>query len=125
MPSNYKDSKLIVQRLRELHATDEIGDIGDELLFSKVRPAEELYLYRQDRWQIHNVAKDSEYAVELDRHRLLLEDWIKRTNDPGTESDDIYVLETEDQMKANKNEASRRTYRANVEVYRRWAKEGV
>ena len=28
-------------------------------------------------------------------------------------------------MKANKNEASRRTYRANVEVYRRWAKEGI
>ena len=125
MPSNYKDSKLILQRLRELHATDEIGDIGDELLFSKVRPAEELYLYRQDRWQIHNVAKDREYADELDHHRLLLEDWIKRTNDPGTESDDIYVLETEDQMKANKNEASRRTYRANVEVYRRWAKEGI
>ncbi len=125
MPSNYKDSKLILQRLRELHATDEIGDIGDELLFSKVRPAEELYLYRQDRWQIHNVAEDRGYADELNRHRLLLEDWIRRTNDPGTESDDIYVLETEDQMKATKNKASRRTYRANIEVYRRWANEGM
>ncbi len=125
MPSNYKDSKLIIQRLRELHATSEIDDIGDELLFSKVRPAEELYLYRQDRWQIHNVAEGREYVDELDRHRLLLEDWIRRTNDPGTESDDIYVLETEDQMRGNRNEASRKTYRANVEVYRRWAKEGM
>jgi arylsulfatase A-like enzyme len=124
MPSNYKDSKLILQRLRELHATDEIGDIGDELLFSKVRPAEELYLYRQDRWQIHNVAEDREYADELDRHRMLLDEWIKQTNDPGAESDDVYVLETEDQLKGVRSEASRKTYRANIETYRRWAREG-
>ena len=125
MPSNYKDSKLIIQRLRELHAADGIGDIGNELLFSKVRPAEELYLYRQDRWQIHNLADSRKYADALERHRLLLKKWMRRTNDPGTESDDIYVLETEDQMKGNKNEVSRRNYRANVDVYRRWAKEGI
>ena len=125
MPSNYKDSKLIIQRLRELYAADGIGDIGNELLFSKVRPAEELYLYRQDRWQIHNLADDRKYADALKRHRLLLKEWMRKTNDHGTESDDIYVLETEDQMKGNKNEVSRRKYRANVDVYRRWAEEGI
>ena len=124
MPSNYKDSKLIIQRLRELHAADRVGGLGEELLFSKVRSAEELYLYRQDRWQIHNVADDRKYTDELVRHRELLDEWIRRTNDPGTESDDVYILETEDQMKGNKNEASRRTYRANIETYRRWAREG-
>ena len=125
MPSNYKDSKLILQRLREIHATEGIGDIGEDLLFSKVRPAEELYLYRQDKWQIYNLAENKEYADELFRHRHLLDEWIRRTNDRGAESDDVYVLETEDQMKSIKNEASRRAYRANVETYRRWAREGM
>ena len=125
MPSNYKDSKLILQRLREIHATEGIGGIGEDLLFSKVRPAEELYLYRQDKWQIYNLAENKEYADELFRHRQLLDEWIRQTNDRGAESDDVYVLETEDQMKSIKNEASRRAYRANVETYRRWAREGM
>ena len=124
MPSNYKDSKLIVQRLRELHATQGIGAVGEELLFSEVRSAEELYLYRQDRWQIHNVAENKKYTDELVRHRELLDEWIRQTNDHGTESDDVYVLELEDQLKGMKSEASRATYRANIETYRRWAREG-
>jgi arylsulfatase A-like enzyme len=124
MPSNYKDSKLIVQRLRELHASQGIGAVGEELLFSEVRSAEELYLYRQDRWQIHNVAENKKYTDELVRHRELLDEWIRQTNDHGTESDDVYVLELEDQLKGMKSEASRATYRANIETYRRWAREG-
>ena len=48
---------------------------------------------------------------------------MRKTNDHGTESDDTHVLETEDQMKGNKNEVSRRKYRANVDVYRRWPKK--
>jgi arylsulfatase A-like enzyme len=124
MPSNYKDSKLIVQRLRELHATQGIGAVGEELLFSEVRSAEELYLYPQDRWQIHNVAENKKYTDELVRHRELLDEWIRQTNDHGTESDDVYVLELEDQLKGMKSEASRETYRANIETYRRWAREG-
>ena len=32
MPSNYKDSKLIIQRLRELHADEGIGQLGREAL---------------------------------------------------------------------------------------------
>ena len=125
MPSNYKDSKLIIQRLRELHATQGIGAVGEELLFSQVRSAEELYLYRQDRWQIHNVAGNKKYTDELVRHRELLDKWIRQTNDHGTESDDVYVLEVEDQLKGIKSEASRKTYRANIETYRRWAREGM
>ena len=65
MPSNYKDSKLIIQRLRELHADEGIGQLGEKLLFSPCRPAEELYSYLQDRWQIHNLAENREYADEL------------------------------------------------------------
>ena len=59
------------------------------------------------------------------RHRELLDKWIRQTNDHGTESDDVYVLEVEDQLKGIKSEASRKTYRANIETYRRWAREGM
>jgi hypothetical protein len=125
MPSNYKDSKLIIQRLRELHADEGIGQLGEKLLFSPYRPAEELYSYHQDRWQIHNLAENRKYADELVRHRQMLNEWIRRTEDPGAESDDVYVLETEDQLKDMKNETARKKYRANVEIYKRWAREGI
>jgi arylsulfatase A-like enzyme len=125
MPSNYKDSKLIIQRLRELHANEGIGKLGEKLLFSPCRPVEELYLYQQDRWQIHNLAENRKYADELLRHRELLNEWIRRTEDLGAESDDVYVLETEDQLKAMKNETARKKYRTNVETYKRWAREGI
>ena len=125
MPSNYKDSKLIIQRLRELHAGEGIGQLGEKLLFSPCRPTEELYLYQQDRWQIHNLAENRKYADKLVRHRELLNEWVRRTEDPGTESDDVYVLETEDQLKDMKNETARNKYRANVETYQRWAREGI
>ena len=58
------------------------------------------------------MAEDREYADELERHRMLLDEWIKQTNDPGAESDDVYVLETEDQLKGVRSEASRKTYRS-------------
>ena len=125
MPSNYKDSKLIIQRLRELHADEGIGQLGEKLLFSPYRPAEELYSYHQDRWQIHNLAENRKYADELVRHRQMLNEWIRRTEDPGAESDDVYVLETEDQLKDMRNETARKKYRANVEIYKRWAREGI
>ena len=98
-------------------------DIGMSFIF-KSSSIEEL-ICSQDRWQIHNLADDRKYADALKRHRLVLKEWMRKTNDHGTESDDIYVLETEDQMKGNKNEVSRRKYRENVDVYRRWAKEGI
>jgi hypothetical protein len=62
---------------------------------------------------------------ELVRHRQMLNEWIRRTEDPGVESDDVYVLETEDQLKDMKNETARKKYRANVEIYKRWAREGI
>jgi hypothetical protein len=55
----------------------------------------------------------------------MLNEWIRRTEDPGAESDDVYVLETEDQLKDMKNETARKKFRANVEIYKRWAREGI
>jgi arylsulfatase A-like enzyme len=124
MPSNYKDSKIIVKRLRELHADDKLDPLAEKLLFSPTRPAEELYLYGEDRWQVKNLADDPKRAKVLKQFRGRLEEWIKETGDPGPETLEVYVLETEDQMKSTRNPASRENYRKNSELYKRWASEG-
>ena len=49
MPSNYKDSKIIIKRLRQLQAEKILGSLSVKLIFSPIRRDEELYLYRQDR----------------------------------------------------------------------------
>ena len=63
-------------------------------------------------------------AAALARHRQHLAEWIEATGDPGSETPEVYRLETEDQMKATRNKASREAYRENAELYKRWAREG-
>ena len=96
----------------------------ERLLFSPTRPSEELYLFGQDRWQTRNLAQDPTHAEALKEHRQTLEHWIAQTGDPGPETPEVYDLETEDQMKTNRNETSREIYRKNAEIYKRWAREG-
>ena len=122
MPSNYKDSKLIIKRLRQLHGEDKLNSLSQQLLFSPTRPKEELYLYREDKWQIKNLAGLSRYKDMLKNHRGQLNQWISRTNDPGPETLKTYILETEDQMSSTGNKISRENYRRNTEIYKRWIK---
>jgi arylsulfatase A-like enzyme len=124
MPSNYKDGKIIIKRLRQLHAENKLDPLAEKLLFSVTRPAEELYLYGKDRWQTDNLAKDNKHAKALEDMRLRLGQWIEKTGDPGPETPEVYILETEDQMKSTRNAASRENYRKNSEIYKRWAASG-
>lgn len=122
MPSNYKDSKLIISRLREMNT--ERNAVCNKLLFSPTRPKEELYLYNEDKWQINNLANDKKYAGTLNEMRKDLEQWIIRTGDPGPETMEVYRLEIEDQLKTIRNDASRSNYFNNSKLYLRWFEEG-
>lgn len=124
MPSEYKDNKLILQRLRELREQGKVSDLSEKLLFAPTRPPEELYLYGEDRWQIHNLAGDPKHAAALKEHRARLDRWIEETGDWGPESIEVYIMETEDQMQSTRNVASRERYRKNSELYLRWMREG-
>ena len=124
MPSNYKDSKLIIKRLRELHAKGKTNTLANKLLFSPNRPGEELYLYNQDRWQTKNLAENKKYKKTLLELRKNLTQWIIRTGDPGPETLEVYILETEDQMSSTRNKVSRENYRKNSETYKKWFKDG-
>ena len=92
--------------------------------FFPTRPAEELYLYGQDRWQTKSLFGDSKHAETLKQHRARLDRWIEATGDHGPETPEVYVLETEDQVKSTQHKASRENYRKNAELYNRWAREG-
>jgi hypothetical protein len=116
--------KLILQRLRAMHADETLGPLAEKLLFADSRPPEELYLYGQDRWQTQNLADESGHATALDQHRVQLDQWIAETGDLGPESVEVYTLETEDQMKSTRNKESRERYRRNSELYRLWTVEG-
>lgn len=124
MPSNYKDSKAILQALRRLHAEERLSALSKRLLFAPTRPEEELYRFGEDRWQLVNLADRPEHADTLTRHRAALDTWTAETGDPGPESVDIYKLEIREQMKATGNKASRERYGANSEVYLQWFREG-
>ena len=124
MPSNYKDTKLIIKRLRQLHGENKLSSISKQLLFSPTRPKEELYLYQEDKWQTKNLANLAKYKDTLQNHGDQLYKWISKTNDPGPETLETYILETEDQMSSTGNKVSRENYRRNSEIYKNWFIEG-
>ncbi|MDF1659378.1 MAG: sulfatase [Verrucomicrobiales bacterium] len=124
-PSNYKDSKVIVQRLREMHAEGGLSDLSEELLFAPQRPEEELYLYGDDPWQLYNLADDPHHAEALDEMSDRLEHWIEETGDMGTETPEIYALEISDELNVIKPGTTRyEEFEANAELMKRWMAEG-
>jgi hypothetical protein len=125
MPNDYKDGKAIVQRLRELHAAGSLPELSEKLLFAPVRPSEELYEWKTDRWQIADLAGDP--AQEETRRDLStrLDQWIAESRDPGDESPEVYDLEIADELAVIKEGSERyRAFSENADVYRRWMKEG-
>lgn len=130
MPSNYKDSKLIVQRLRKLHGAGKLNALAEKLLFAPTRPAEELYLYQDDRWQVTNLANDPKHSKALKQHRARLQRWEQETGDMGPESPEVYAQEIADELnfidrrKAKIKSARYYEFQRNAKLYQRWQAEG-
>ena len=125
MPSQYKDGKLIIQRLRKLHAEGALNDLSRRLLFAPDRPSEELYDYHADPWQTQNLADNSKHQATLQSLRSELDRWIKETGDLGSESPEVYDLEVQFELDSAKPNSDRyKIFGQNAEVYKRWAAEG-
>jgi len=56
--------------------------------WSNERPPEELYDLENDPFEIHNLVQESSYSEELKRHRNILKNWIKESDDKGQYSED-------------------------------------
>ena len=125
MPNDYKDSKAIIRRLRELHAAGSLPELSAKLLFAPVRPAEELYEWKVDRWQVANLADDPAHAETRRDLSTRLDQWITETRDPGDESPGVYDLEMADELAVIKAGTERHeAFFKNAEIYRQWMKEG-
>jgi arylsulfatase A-like enzyme len=80
--SQYKDGKPILQRLRELHASEALTPF-QETLFAPTRPAEELYDLDADPHEMTNLAGDPAHRAALQEQRARLYSWMVQTRDPG------------------------------------------
>ena len=89
-PNAYKDGKSIVQTLRTLHAAGALDSLSEKLLFAPTRPAEELYEWKVDRWQVQNLATEPVHRQTQETLRARLDRWMDETNDHGPESEKMY-----------------------------------
>ena len=118
-PNAYKDGKAIVQTLRELNQRGMLSLIPKKMLFSPTRPAEELYEYATDRYQIINLAENPLYKAELQRHRAELDRWMAETKDQGPESEAMYDSDMAVYLEKANPEVEK-----NIALMKKWAKEG-
>ena len=118
-PNRYKDSKSIVQTLRDLHQSGELDPLAEKLLFSPARPAEELYEWTTDQWQVRNLAGQPDHKATLEKLRTRLDRWMKETNDHGPESEAMYDSDMAVYL-GNGNPI----IQENIALMKKWAKEG-
>ena len=118
-PNAYKDAKPTLIALRALQAAGSLDPVTERLLFALTRPPEELYRWREDRWQLENLATDPARADTLAALRGRLDRWMAESADQGPESDVMY----ESDMKVYVGEG-RSEVEANIATMKRWAAEG-
>ncbi|MEW6158484.1 MAG: sulfatase [Verrucomicrobiota bacterium] len=118
-PNAYKDGKSIVQTLRALHRAGQLDPLAEKLLFSPTRPAEELYEWNTDRWQIRNLAGEPAHQTILQTLRARLDRWMIETKDGGPESELMYDSDMAVYVSRGNPEVEK-----NIELMKRWAKEG-
>lgn len=119
-PNNYKDGKPTLICLRELHEAGRLPELTERLLFSPTRPAEELYRWQTDRWQVVNLAGDPAQAGALHDMRARLDRWMIETRDQGPESESRY----DSDMAAYLGRKPNPVIQANIALMKQWAAEG-
>lgn len=82
-PNVYKDTTYPpLQLMRQLHQAGRLNAAAAAFMAAR-RPEEELYDLQADPHELHNLADSPEHKQALERHRGLLDEWIRDTNDHG------------------------------------------
>ncbi len=123
-PCRYKDDKVIVQKLRELHAAKKLDDLTEKLLFAEQRPAEELYDLAADPFEVHNLAGDPKHKATLDLMRKKLADWEERTGDQGRKPEPMAMYNSDMKVYLGEGQKANDELRRNIELNKQWASEG-
>ena len=82
MQPQYRDGRPYVDDLRAYYEAGKMNE-AQALMWSETRVPEELYDLENDPHEINNLANNPNYSKELKKHRKLLENWIKETDDKG------------------------------------------
>jgi arylsulfatase A-like enzyme len=123
-PNRYKDGKDILKALRKAHAAGTLNET-QELLFAPTRPEEELYDLTADPYEIRNLAADPKHRAQLEKLRKRLEEWMKRTNDHGAESEAMYDSDMAVYARSrNVDPEQAAILKRNIALMKKWAAEG-
>jgi len=118
-PNAYKDAKPTLRALRDLHAAGQLDPLAERILFAAERPAEELYRYRDDPWQIENLVDDPTHATALADLRLALDGWMAANGDVQPEPEAMYDSDMEVYVGKGNPEVEK-----NIALMKEWARAG-
>lgn len=121
-PNRYKDGKRCYLALREAEKAGQLTDLQRALLLSPTRPAEELYDYRTDPFQVVNLAGDPAYATIVADLRARLARWEVESDDQGRQAESAAQYDSD--MAVYLTERPDPVVQANIELMKRWAAEG-
>ena len=97
MQAGYRDNKPIVEDLKKAKAEGLLTPYQENFWFG-VRPEEELYDIAADPYQMNNLALDPKFEKIVLKHRRVLEEWIKETDDQGQYPEDAAQLKATYEM---------------------------
>ncbi len=78
----YRDGQVLMKTWKGLRDEGKLTPTASVFVGDK-RPAEELYDLDADPHEVKNLAGDPAHTAELKRHRKILADWMKETDDKG------------------------------------------
>ena len=128
-PNAYKDNKSIVKSFKAAGAAGELNAV-QQILLAPTRPVEELYDLKNDPYELHNLADDPAHQSQLKRMRKALQRWEQRSGDQGVDPEPTKMFDSDMKVYVDTLEARRRpiehinTIKNNIELMRRWAREG-
>ena len=91
MQPQYRDNRPEMKIGKQLYADGKLNEV-QAFIWRPERVAEEFYDLANDPHEINNLVNDPQHAEALKRHRQLLADWIKRTDDKGQYKESVDSL---------------------------------
>jgi arylsulfatase A-like enzyme len=118
-PNDYKDRKPTLIALRRMRAEGTLPELSERLLFAPNRPVEELYDYRADPFQMHNLAANPAYESVLAGLRQALDETLEFAGDPAPETAEEF-----DDAMAEYLRRPNPQVEENIRLMKAWADEG-
>ncbi|WP_066633160.1 sulfatase family protein [Labilibacter marinus] len=79
MQAGYRDHQAMVKDMHRLYAEGKLTPYQEEHWFG-IRPQEELYEIAADPYEMNNLAKDPAFKAELEKHRMVMDEWLKEND---------------------------------------------